>query len=135
VHIRSNTHFLQTLRIVLWVVAGLIYSVVEHVRHLNDLGTSWTTGIGLIVLSIIGPMLSWLSLGWALEMAKAHVGSENRLEQRVEELATLNHLALAAASLQESSVSREVERNGGYCGEYGQWHRVTKRFACWSDAK
>jgi len=91
-----------TLRVVCWgiptlmAVMGISFTLFENSRHIKEAGWPWLTVLGLIVLGLIGPALTWLSLRWASRTAEAYIGSKAELAQRNAELDALNSLALAA---------------------------------------
>ncbi len=99
---RSGTDALRSLRRMLWAVPsvmaliGVAFILIENSRHIGDPGWPWPTVLGLIVLGLIGPALSWFSLRWAIQTAEAHFYSEELLARRNQELAVLNRLAMAA---------------------------------------
>ena len=101
---RSRTILLRILRLTLWAVptsmgvAGIAFTLYENARHQAEPGWPWPTLFGLLVLGLIGPVLSWLSLYWAIRTAEAYLASEAQLADRNAELATLNALGLAASS-------------------------------------
>ncbi len=78
--------------------AGTAFTLYENLRHRGEPGWPWPTIFGLLVLGLIGPVLSWLSLYWAIRTAEAYLASEAQLAGRNAELATLNALGLAASS-------------------------------------
>ena len=94
---------LRALRLTLWAVPvfmgllGVAFTFFENARHVNEPGWPWPTVLGLIVLGIVGPVLAWLSLRWAIGTAEAYLNSEAQLARRNAELATLNTLAVDAA--------------------------------------
>ncbi len=100
---RSQTALMQALRLTLWSVpalmsiAGIAFMLFENARHTDDPGWPWPTVLGILVLGVIGPMLSWLSLRWAIRTAEAYLNSERQLARRNEQLAALNTLAMAAS--------------------------------------
>lgn len=102
--IRSRTVLLQVLRLTLWLVpalmtfTGIAFTLFENARHRGEPGWPWPTVLGLIVLGLIGPVLSWISLYWAIRTAEAYLTSEAQLANRNAELAALNALGLAASS-------------------------------------
>jgi signal transduction histidine kinase len=79
-------------------VIGIAFTLFENAHHGGDPGWPWPTVFGLLVLGLIGPVLSWLSLSWAIRTAEAYLASEEKLAQRNSELAALNALGLAAGS-------------------------------------
>lgn len=101
---RSRTRLLRALRLTLWMVPGVMaiigiaFTLFENARHAGEPVWPWPTVFGLIVLGLIGPVLSWLSLSWAIRTAEAYLASEEKLAQRNSELAALNALGLAASS-------------------------------------
>ncbi len=101
---KSRTRLLQALRLTLWMVPGVMaaigvaFTLFENAHHEGDLGWPWPTVFGLLVLGLIGPVLSWLSLLWAIRTAEAYLASEGKLAQRNAELAALNALGLTANS-------------------------------------
>lgn len=101
---RSRTALLQVLRLTLWLVpammtvTGVAFTLFENARHRGEPGWPWPTVFGLIVLGLIGPLLSWVSLYWAIRTAEAYLTSEAQLANRNAELAALNALGLAASS-------------------------------------
>src|SRR5512135_930233 len=100
---RSPAALMRALRLTLWTVpvlmsiAGIAFILFENARHIADPGWPWPTVLGIVVLGVIGPMLSWLSLRWAIRTAEAYLNSEGQLAHRNEQLATLNTLAMAAS--------------------------------------
>ncbi len=95
---------LQALRLTLWgvpmimAIIGIAFTLFENARHAGEPIWPWPTVFGLLVLGLIGPVLAWLSLFWAIRTAEAYVASEEKLAQRNAELAALNALGLAAGS-------------------------------------
>ncbi|HEU0293499.1 MAG TPA: GAF domain-containing sensor histidine kinase [Anaerolineales bacterium] len=102
--VRSRTTLLRALRLTLWVVpvlmavAGMAFTLFENARHWGEPGWPLPTVLGLLVLGLIGPVLSWVSLYWAIRTAEAYLTSEAQLAERNAELAALNALGLAASS-------------------------------------
>lgn len=100
---RSPPALMRTLRLMLWVVptlmalAGIAFTLFESARYTDEPGWPWPTVVGIIVLGLLGPALSWVSLRWAIRTAEAYVDSERQLAHRSEQLAALNALALAAS--------------------------------------
>ncbi|HEX8991107.1 MAG TPA: GAF domain-containing sensor histidine kinase [Anaerolineales bacterium] len=94
----------MTLRVTLWTVpvmmaaAGITFTLYENARHHGEPGWPWPTVLGVLVLGVVGPILSWLSLYWAIRTAEAYLASQAQLADRNAELATLNALGLAANS-------------------------------------
>ncbi len=95
---------MKALRLTLWgvptimAIIGIAFTLFENARHVEEPLWPWPTVIGLLVLGLIGPILSWLSLLWAIRTAEAYIKSEETLDQRNSELAALNALGLAASS-------------------------------------
>lgn len=79
-------------------VIGIAFTLFENARHTGEPVWPWPTVFGLLVLGLIGPVLSWLSLLWAIRTAEAYLASEGKLAQRNAELAALNALGLTANS-------------------------------------
>ena len=77
---------------------GIAFTLFENTRHANDPYWPWPSVLGLLVLGIVGPALSWFSLRWAIGTAEAYLASETELESRNDQLAALNTLAIAAGS-------------------------------------
>ena len=102
--IQSRITLLRALRLILWVVPGvmavigIVFTLFENARHIGEPVWPWPTVFGLLVLGLIGPLLSWLSLLWAIRTAEAYIASEEELAQRNSELAALNALGLATGS-------------------------------------
>ncbi len=102
--IQSRITLLRALRLTLWVVPGVMavigiaFTLFENARHAGEPAWPWPTVFGLFVLGMIGPVLSWLSLSWAIRTAEAYIASEEELAQRNSELAALNALGLATGS-------------------------------------
>ena len=102
--VRSRATLLRALRLTLWLVpvvmavTGTAFTLFENARHHGEPGWPWPTVFGLIVLGLIGPLLSWVSLYWAIRTAEAYLTSEAQLADRNAELAALNALGLAASS-------------------------------------
>jgi signal transduction histidine kinase len=100
----SRNLLLRALRLTLWVVPGVMavigiaFTLFENSRHWREPGWPWPTVFGLFVLGLFGPLLSWLSLFWAIRTAEAYLTSEAQLADRNAELAALNALGLAASS-------------------------------------
>lgn len=100
----SGQVLLRALRLTLWAVPilmaliGVTFIVIEHFRHVDDPVWPWPGVIGVAVLGIVGPVLSWFSLRWAVGTAEAYLASEAQLARRNDELAALNTLAIAASS-------------------------------------
>ncbi len=78
-------------------VTGIAFTLFENSRHVDDPGWPWPTVLGMLVLGLVGPALSWFSLRWAIRTAEAYLASEAQLARRNDELAALNALALAAS--------------------------------------
>lgn len=101
---QSRAGLLKILRLTLWGVPilmaaiGIAFTLFENARHRGEPAWPWPTVLGIGVLGLIGPVLSWLSLSWAIKTAEAYVASENELAQRNAELAALNALGLTANS-------------------------------------
>lgn len=101
---RPRRALLRAIRITLWAVPivmaliGVFFTVFEHLRHVDDPLWPWPTVLGLTVLGVIGPALSWFSLRWAIGTAEAYLISDAQLESRNDELAALNELAMASGS-------------------------------------
>ncbi len=114
----SRTALLGMLRLTLWAVpsmmagAGIAFTLYENARHYGEPGWPWPTVLGLLVLGVIGPILSWLSLYWAIRTAEAYLASEEQLAKRNAELATLNALGLAASGSldMEKTLSAALEQ-------------------------
>lgn len=102
--VTSRTILLKVLRLTLWIVpgimtlAGIAFTLFENARHRVEPGWPLPTFLGLLVLGLIGPVLSWISLYWAIRTAEAYLTSEAQLADRNAELAALNALGLAASS-------------------------------------
>ncbi|MFQ5436731.1 MAG: GAF domain-containing protein [Anaerolineae bacterium] len=100
---RSASTSLQALRITLWAVPllmavlGITFTLFEHGRHRGEADWPWPTFMGIIVLGIVGPALSWFSLRWAIRTAEAYFRSQDQLAHRADELATINRLSLASS--------------------------------------
>src|SRR5512144_1691140 len=100
----SRPALLQVLRLTLWLVpammtvTGIAFTLFENARHRGEPGWPWPTVFGLIVLGLVGPLLSWISLYWAIRAAEAYLSSEAQLADRNAELGALNALGLAASS-------------------------------------
>src|SRR5574342_832934 len=90
--VRSRTRLLQVLRLTLWLVpvmmtiTGVAFTLFENARHRGEPGWPWPTVFGLIVLGLIGPLLSWISLYWSIRTAEAYLTSEAQLADRNAEL-------------------------------------------------
>jgi signal transduction histidine kinase len=106
-HVRSapaRTALLRALRLTLWIVpgamalTGIAFTLFENFRHFTDPGWPWMTALGLIVMGMVGPVLSWFSLRWAIRAGEAYLVSEEQLARRNEQLAALNALAMATSS-------------------------------------
>lgn len=101
---QSRARLLRALRLTLWgvptvmAIIGIVFTMFENARHAGEPVWPWPTIFGLLVLGLIGPVLSWLSLSWAIRTAEAYLTSEEKLAQRNSELAALNALGLAAGS-------------------------------------
>ncbi len=101
---RPRTILLRSLRLTLWLVPGVMtvigiaFTLFENARHEGELLWPWPTVLGLLVLGLIGPLLSWFSLSWAIRTAEAYLNSEAQLAERNSELAALNALGLTASS-------------------------------------
>ena len=100
----TRTHLLRALHIAMWgapaamATIGISYTLFEHGRLIGEPAWSWPTLLELSVLGVIGPLLSCLSLFWAIRMAEAYLNSEAQLAERNAELAALNALGAAANS-------------------------------------
>ncbi|MBI5290664.1 MAG: response regulator transcription factor [Chloroflexi bacterium] len=85
----------------LWAVPGImaligvVFILIENSRHIGAPGWPWPTVLGLIVLGLIGPALSWFSLRWAIQTAEAYFHSEELLP---EELQILEAIAGGASN-------------------------------------
>ncbi len=94
---------MRALRLTWWLVpalmsiAGIAFMLFENAQHADEPGWPWPTVLGVVVLGLIGPALSWLSLRWAIRTAEAYLNSEAQLARRNEQLAALNTLALTAS--------------------------------------
>lgn len=99
----SRADLLRALRLTLWLVPvsmaviGIVFTLYENFRHIGEPIWPLPTVLGLFVLGMIGPVLSWLSLRWAIHTAEAYLNSEEQLARRNAELAALNALAVAAS--------------------------------------
>jgi len=102
--IPNRNTLLRALRLTLWIVpgamalTGIAFTLFENIRHSKEPGWPWLTMLGLVVMGLIGPVLSWFSLRWAISTGEAYLVSEEQLARRNEQLAALNALALAASS-------------------------------------
>jgi signal transduction histidine kinase len=100
---RPEREALKTLQIMLWVVPALMamvgigFTLFEHGRHIGETGWPLPTFLGVLVLGIVGPVLSWYSLRWAVKTAQAYADSQAKLVRRADELSTLNRLSLASS--------------------------------------
>ncbi len=94
---------LRVLSITQWVVPvlmaviGVTYTLLENSRHIGEPAWPWPTWLGVIILGIIGPFLSWLVIHWAYRTAEAYLSSQAQLVLRAEELSALNKLSIAAS--------------------------------------
>ncbi len=94
---------LRALRLTLWAVpllmavSGVAFTLYENGRHQGEANWPWPTFVGIVVLGILGPVLSWFSLRWAIRAAAAYFQSQDQLSHRADELATLNRLSLASS--------------------------------------
>lgn len=101
-HTQFRIDLLKIMHRTLWIIPSLMgligvsYTLIEHFRHRNEPGWPWLTWIGIIILGFFGPGLSWFILRWAIRSANAYMVSQEQLSHRVEELATLNKLSVAA---------------------------------------
>ena len=113
-----NENLHAALRLILWAVPfsmsviGITFTLIENRRHAGEPEWPMLTVVGLLVLGLISPGLSWLFIRWASNIAYAYLTSQKRLAQRVDELATLNRLSIAASrSLDpETTVSTVLEQ-------------------------
>ena len=100
---QSSSALMRALRLTQWAVPALMalfgigFTLYENAQHRAESGWPWPTVLGIVVLGLIGPVLSWLSLRWAIRTAEAYLNSEAQLARRSEQLAALNALALAAS--------------------------------------
>ena len=100
----TRIRLLRALHVALWGVPtamatiGISYTLFEHGRLIGEPAWSWHTLLELLVLGVIGPLLSCISLFWAIRIAEAYLNSEAQLAERNAELAALNALGLAANS-------------------------------------
>lgn len=100
---RSPPSLLRRLHLMLWVIPallaliGIAFTLFENARHGDEPGWPWPTVLGIVVLGVLGPALSWVSLRWTIRTADAYVDSEKQLAHRSEQLAALNALALEAS--------------------------------------
>lgn len=100
---RPSPALRRALRLMLWIVpalmalAGISFTLFENARHSDQPGWPWPTVLGIIVLGLLGPGLSWVSLHWAIRTAEAYIDSEAQLARRSEQLAALNAVALATS--------------------------------------
>ncbi len=100
---RLRNELLGALRLVRWsvpafmAVVGLIYTLIEHRRHINEPAWPWPTFLAVAVLVVLGPALSWIVLHWATRTALAYLASQEQLANRADELATLNKLSVEAS--------------------------------------
>jgi signal transduction histidine kinase len=101
--LQNQTELLKVLHLILWVIPaimailGMVFVLVENSRHVNDPGWPLITLFGLVILVVVGPVLSWLCLRWALRIAEAYLAAQEQLTQRAEELVTLNALSVASS--------------------------------------
>jgi signal transduction histidine kinase len=77
-------------------LVGIGYMLFGYWRWENDAGWLWMA-LGLTVFGFVGPALSWIYIRWAINAAQAHLASQQQLERRADELATLNDLSMAAS--------------------------------------
>ena len=100
---RTQTDLVKAMRLSMWAVpalmaiTGIAYTLFEHGRHRGEPGWPWMTWLGILVLGLLGPALSWAVLHWAGRVAGAYLASQEKLGRRVEELATLNRLSFEAS--------------------------------------
>jgi signal transduction histidine kinase len=100
---RLKQETLKPLQITLWTVpalmalVGIAFTLFEHIRQAGKPGWPWPTLVGVLVLGILGPLLSWYSLRWAVRTAQAYANFQEQLLRRADELATLNRLSLASS--------------------------------------
>jgi signal transduction histidine kinase len=99
----SAPPLVRRLHLMLWVIpalmafTGIAFTLFDSARHGDEAGSPWPTVLGIVVLGLLGPALSWVSLRWAIRTADAYVDSERQLADRSEQLAALNALALEAS--------------------------------------
>ncbi len=113
-----NENLVGALRLISWAVPlsmsviGITFTLIEHRRHAGEQEWPLLTVAGLLVLGLVSPGLSWLFIRWASNIANAYLTSQKRLAQRVDELATLNRLSIAASrSLEpETTISTILEQ-------------------------
>lgn len=100
---KTQTDISKALRLTVWAVPAMMaligtgYTLFEHRLHVNDPNWPWPTLLGVVVLGILGPALSWVCLRWAIEITNAYLASQGKLAKRADELATLNKLSLAVS--------------------------------------
>lgn len=78
-------------------IIGVSYTLFEHRLHVNDPAWPWLTLLGIAILGIAGPLISWFVLRWAFNTSKAYLATQKQLALRADQLATLNRLSLAAS--------------------------------------
>lgn len=100
---KSQIDLLKALRLTQWAVPalmstfGIAFTLFENRRHISEPGWPWPTLLGVTVLGIIGPMLSWFVLRWVIMIATAYFASQEQLAHRADELAILNEISISAS--------------------------------------
>jgi signal transduction histidine kinase len=93
-------------------ISGVIFTMVEHRRHVDEVGWPWLTIIGIAILGIISPTIAWTFLHWSIGVVENYLSSRLRLMESHVRLETLNALALASSrSLDlEQTISTILEK-------------------------
>jgi len=100
---QNREDLIRVLRLTHWIVPvlmafiGISYTLFEHTRHRGEPAWPWITWFGIVVLGVIGPVLSWTVMHWAIRATNAYLASQGQLEDRADELSTLNKLSTAAS--------------------------------------
>lgn len=100
---QTQHDLLRVLYITQWAVPlllaviGISFTLIENQRHIGEPGWPWPTWLGILVLGLIGPVISWLVIHWAYRTAQAYLSSQDQLVSRAEELAALNKLSVATS--------------------------------------
>jgi signal transduction histidine kinase len=78
---------------ILIAVAGLVYTIGDHV-FLARFETAWPhVLLGAVVLGAIGPLFAWRTLTWALVAARVRDEAERELQQRNQQCTAINAIA------------------------------------------
>jgi signal transduction histidine kinase len=143
------TDLLRVLRTILWLVPismvmlGLSY-ILDVYFNLQYLPVPpWPLFLGVVVLGFLGPVLTWLTLRWAVRKTQELLDSRRECDQRAEELVLLNNLFAVSRSLELDDILSTIldktvdalEANAGmlFLRENGSEHLVLQTYTGISD--